>query len=63
MTNVKPAGLTPLHDVADTARLLDLSEKTVRRLIASGALVSHRVGRSVRISDADLRAFLSQRRG
>jgi excisionase family DNA binding protein len=43
--------------------LLCISEKTVRRLIASGALVAHRAGRNIRISDADLRAFLAQRRG
>jgi excisionase family DNA binding protein len=64
MNNVKPIGLTPpRRGVAETAQLLGLSEKTVRRLIASGALVAHRVGRSVRISDADLRVFLNHRRG
>ena len=63
MNNGKPTGLTPLRDVAETAKLLYVSKKTVRRLIASGALVAHRVGRSVRVSDTDLRAFLNQRRG
>jgi excisionase family DNA binding protein len=63
MTSVKPMGLTPLHDVAEAAKLLRVSEKTVRRLITAGALAAYRVGRRVRISEADLRAFLNQRRG
>ncbi len=49
--------------VATTAERLDLSEKTVRRLIDSGDLVAHRIGRNVRIAEDDLRAFLYQRRG
>jgi len=63
MNNLKPTRLIPLHNVATTAQLLGISTKTVRRLITAGSLVAHRVGRSVRISDTDLRAFLSQQRG
>ena len=35
---------------------------SLRRLIASGELPVHRLGRSVRISDADIAAFLAATR-
>jgi excisionase family DNA binding protein len=44
--------------VADAAALLRVSGKTVRRLIERGALPVHRVGRGLRISEADLREYL-----
>ena len=34
-----------------------ISERTLRRLIASGALPVLRIGASVRVSEADLRAY------
>ena len=52
-----------LRTVTETAESLHVSEKTVRRLIASGALAAHRVGRTVRISDADLAGYLNKSRG
>ena len=55
--------LPPLRTVAETAERLKTSEKTVRRLIGSGALVAHYVGRSVRIADGDLAAYLEKQRG
>jgi len=39
--------------VDDVATQLDISLKTVRRMIASGELRVHRIGRSIRISEAD----------
>ena len=45
------------------AEHLDVSERTVHRWIHSGDIVAHRFGRSVRISDNDLRAFLAAHRG
>ncbi len=49
--------------VEKTAEQLDVSQKTVRRLIDSGELVAHRIGRNIRIAGDDLRAFVNQRRG
>ncbi len=45
-----------------TADRIGVSEKTVRRWIASSELPAHRLGRSVRIAEADLQAFLALRR-
>jgi excisionase family DNA binding protein len=47
-----------LLSVQAVAAYLDMSEKTVRRLVARGDLPSHRIGRLLRISEADLRVFL-----
>jgi excisionase family DNA binding protein len=59
------ASLTPslptLLSVDVTAVQLSVSTKTVRRLIASGALPSCRVGRLVRIRSADLARFVASR--
>lgn len=52
-----------LLDIASVAERLACSTKTVRRLIASGQLIPHRIGRTVRVSESDLHAFLNQRRG
>ncbi len=48
--------------VQGIAEHLDVSERSVHRWIDSGDLVVHRFGRSVRISDNDLRAFQAQHR-
>jgi excisionase family DNA binding protein len=48
--------------VKATAEYLNLSQKSVRRLIGRGELVAHRIGRSLRIAEEDLRIFLMQRR-
>jgi excisionase family DNA binding protein len=53
---------TRLLTIQATADHLDLSTKSVRRLISRGELVAHRIGRSVRIAEEDLRVFLAQRR-
>ena len=49
--------------VAEVARRLSVSEKTVRRWVECGDLVAHHLGRSIRISEANLRAFLALRQG
>ena len=46
--------------VAEVALKLDVSEKTVRRKIASGDLPAHRVGKLLRISDRVLTAYLAR---
>jgi excisionase family DNA binding protein len=52
----------PLHTVRQTAEYLGVCDRTVRRLIAVGDLLSHRIGRSVRVSEADLRAYFARSR-
>jgi excisionase family DNA binding protein len=52
-----------LWTIDETAEVLNVSPRTVRRLIESGALRAHRLGRLVRISDDDVTAFLSANRG
>ena len=51
-----------LHDAAAVARRLDVTVRTVRRLIAAGELPVHRIGRAVRVSEDDLARFLAARR-
>ena len=57
-----PAGLSPLLTIPQTATILQVSEKTVRRWIETGDLVAHRFGRQWRISQADLDTFIRTRR-
>lgn len=45
-------------NVRELAKYLDVSERTVERLIASGKLKAVRIGRLLRISDDDLQEFL-----
>jgi excisionase family DNA binding protein len=54
--------LTKLRTIEETAELLSVSPKTVRRLINSGALQVHRFGRAVRIDDADIADLLAATR-
>jgi excisionase family DNA binding protein len=51
-----------LRTIDETADLFNTSTRTVRRLIESGALPAHRLGRLVRISDDDIAAFLAANR-
>ena len=53
----------PLLSVTAVVQRLGVSEKTIRRLIARGALRVHRIGRQIRVSEADLAHFLEQHRG
>jgi excisionase family DNA binding protein len=62
---MKVAKSTPvlrLLSVATVATYLDVSTKTVRRLIQDRKLPHHRVGRQIRISEADLAAFVARSR-
>ncbi len=58
-----PSNIPRFYSVQEIAEQLDVSERTVRRWIASGELVAHKLGRAVRVSDSDLRDFLARRRG
>lgn len=49
------------YRVNEIAERLDVSTRTVRRWIEMGFLRAHRLGRSVRVSDADLKTFLTKR--
>jgi excisionase family DNA binding protein len=51
--------MMPLRDVAE---ILEVSIATLRRRIAEGALRVHRIGRTIRVSQADLAAFLAASR-
>jgi excisionase family DNA binding protein len=53
---------TDLYDLAQIARKAKVSVKTVRRLIASGDLKTHRIGAQIRVSEADWRTFLTRSR-
>jgi excisionase family DNA binding protein len=48
--------------IAETAEMLRVATRTVRRRIASGELTAHRFGGAVRIAEGDLRAFLALHR-
>jgi excisionase family DNA binding protein len=54
--------VTKLRTIEATAEIFDVSPRTVRRLIDSGALPKHEIGRLVRISDADIAVFLAANR-
>jgi excisionase family DNA binding protein len=67
--STSPSGVgTPSRSVSrmrtidETAEILNASSRTVRRQVDSGALPAHRIGRLVRISEADIAAFLAARR-
>jgi excisionase family DNA binding protein len=48
--------------IAEVAEIVEVATRTVRRWLKSGELVAHRFGAVVRISEDDLRDFLSQHR-
>ncbi len=56
------SGLPKYYTIKAVAEAVDVSPRTVRRWIANGDLVAHRMGGVVRISEADLRAFLAAQR-
>jgi excisionase family DNA binding protein len=57
-----PDRLPRLYTVRDTAAYAQVSAKTVRRWLKSGVLPFHLLGRQIRIAEADLLAFLADRR-
>jgi len=62
MSGPKMAPAPRLLSIATVALLLDVSEKTVRRLISAGELPIHRIGRQIRISESDLAAYIARSR-
>lgn len=63
MTATEPTGRRKVDlrffNVGDIALQLNVSPRTVHRWIANHQLVVHRIGRAVRVSEADLKAFLA----
>jgi excisionase family DNA binding protein len=53
-----PGGVERLLTAAEVAGILQLSVRTVRRLIAEEGLRVVRIGRAVRVRGEDLRSFL-----
>ena len=51
-----------LMSVEDVAKRLDVSIKTVRRLISKGEIEVYRIGRQLRVSEGDLAHYLVRRR-
>jgi excisionase family DNA binding protein len=53
--------MTPenVYTVEQTAKLLHLSQETVKRLLRSGRLGGMKIGRLWRVRESDLEAFIS----
>ena len=51
------------HTVKDMATRLKVVPKTILRWIEQGDLVAHRFNGRIRVSEADLQAFLRRHRG
>jgi excisionase family DNA binding protein len=49
-----------VYTIAEAAKILKVSEETIRRLIASGELQARRVGRQYRITREALDQFLGR---
>lgn len=56
------SALPKYYAIRTVAESLDVSTRTVRRWIATGDLIVHRVDGVVRIAESDLRAFLALHR-
>ena len=64
LTSRRDRPVESLLTLGDVAEFLSVSERTVRRLVASGALPSIQLGRRViRFDPADVRRFLAARKG
>jgi excisionase family DNA binding protein len=54
--------LPKFYAIKTVAEALEVSPRTIRRWVAKGDLVAHRVDGVVRIAESDLRAFLDRHR-
>ena len=52
----------PMMSIADVSRFLNLSEKSVRRLVSRGSLPCYRIGRLVRFTPGDVFRWLEARK-
>ncbi len=58
----RPALSDPLLSVAEVARHLKLSAKSIHRLVARGSLPCYRIGRLVRFAPGDVFRWLEARK-
>ncbi len=63
LPSIPPAAEPALLSAAAVAQRCGVSLRHVRRLIANRALPVHRLGRVVRVAEADLQRFLAACRG
>jgi excisionase family DNA binding protein len=61
---MEPNTLTPtrLLTIREAAERLALSARMVEKLIANGDIVPLRIGRSVRLADTEIEAFIEHKR-
>jgi excisionase family DNA binding protein len=59
LTGIRGRPVGKLHTMEEVAEILGLSKRSVQRLVATGALRVHRLGRAVRISDSDIAILLA----
>lgn len=57
-----PTRIPRLLSVKQTADIVGVSTRTIRRWIDARELPFHRLGRQIRIADDDLAAFLAKRK-
>jgi excisionase family DNA binding protein len=57
-TSSKRSSIPKFHSINTVAERLDLSPRSVRRLIDSGKLQAVKIGGSVRVSDDELQRLL-----
>ena len=62
MTPAQPQKLSNLFTIKDVAAYAKVSTKTVSRWIDAKELPVYRLGRVIRISEEDLRAFADKKR-
>jgi excisionase family DNA binding protein len=63
MNSNRPKSNTKFYTIGQIAEAVEASTRTVRRWIAEGLLVAHRINGLVRVSEADFLAFLAAHRG
>lgn len=59
---VPPSLTQPMMSIEDVSRFLNLSEKSVRRLVSRGRLPCYRIGRLVRFMPGDVFRWLEARK-
>ena len=62
MSEAAPVGLPELLDIDQAADLLNTTPRHVRRLVTERRLAHFKVGRKVRVSRAELAAWLDRQR-
>jgi excisionase family DNA binding protein len=58
----RPKSSPKFFTIAQVADFLEVSTRSVRRWVAEGLLVAHRINGLVRISEADFQVFLATHR-